>query len=462
MEKTLAVNDFATLRDTEYARLDSQNHVYLDYTGGHLYGNTQLDSHHALLRNGVFGNPHSANPSSLKSTKYVEEARAEVLSFFNATDDYYCVFTQNASGALQIVGECYPFSDKGSFLLLADNHNSVNGIREYCKRAGGKFDYSHIHYEDLRIDPYELEQRLSIDDGSVNKLFAFPAQSNVSGVQHNLEWIKKAQDFGWDVLLDAAAFVPSNKLDLKAVSPDFVCVSFYKIFGYPTGIGALLIKKSKFEKLQKPWFAGGTVTMVGVATPGHFLANAHERFENGTVNYLDIPAVKIGLDYINQFGIDAIHEHVMSLTDYLLKRLSNLRHTNGRQIVRVFGPQNCDHRGGTIILNFFDEHGVLFPFDKIERDANDKNISIRTGCFCNPGIDEINNCVSNEELAKYFTSRDNGNFTDMVKFIGKMRGSIRVSLGFPSNRQDIDNFIDFAMVYKDTSYSQNEPMMAHC
>ena len=88
-----------------------------------------------------------------------------------------------------------------------------------------------------------------------NKLFAFPAQSNVSGVKHDLGWAKKAKNLNWDLLLDAAAFVPTSRLDLTRVKPDYVSLSFYKIFGYPIGLGCLLIHKSKFHKLNKPWVA---------------------------------------------------------------------------------------------------------------------------------------------------------------------------------------------------------------
>jgi len=40
------------------------------------------------------------------------------------------------------------------------------------------------------------------------------------------------------VLLDAAAFVPTNRLDLRVVTPDFVAISFYKMFGYRPGSAA--------------------------------------------------------------------------------------------------------------------------------------------------------------------------------------------------------------------------------
>ena len=50
-------------------------------------------------------------------------------------------------------------------------------------------------------------------------LFAYPAQSNYSGVQHPLDWIGARPEHGWDVLLDAAAFLPTNRLDLRACGP---------------------------------------------------------------------------------------------------------------------------------------------------------------------------------------------------------------------------------------------------
>src|ERR1700730_8989668 len=57
------------LRATEYARLDNQGHVYLDYTGGGLYAECQLREHMELLSNNVFGNPHSYNPTSRAMTE---------------------------------------------------------------------------------------------------------------------------------------------------------------------------------------------------------------------------------------------------------------------------------------------------------------------------------------------------------------------------------------------------------
>ncbi|MCU0437193.1 MAG: aminotransferase class V-fold PLP-dependent enzyme [Raineya sp.] len=444
---------FNHLREQEYNRLDESKHAYLDYTGGNLYAISQIEKHLKLLNSEVLGNPHSTNPTSLKATHLVEEAREKVLSFFNA-HDYYCVFTQNASASLKIIGESYPFGTNGALVLLADNHNSVNGIREYCNGKGGKTTYVPVQYEDLEINSRILIKSLEDASKFENKLFAFPAQSNVSGVKHDLKWVEYAQNKGFDVLLDAAAYVPSSKLDLSKIHPDFVSISFYKIFGYPTGIGCLLIRKSAFHKLQKPWFAGGTVTLVSVATQNKFLANGHERFEDGTINYLNIPAVKIGLDYIESIGIERISKRVRSLIEFVTTELQKLHHENGKPIVKIFGPKDFNHRGGNIIMNFFDVEGHAFPFEEIEKHTNKQMISIRSGCFCNPGIDEINNCLTTDELATYFVSRDNGNYYDMIAFLGKMRGATRLSVGIATTQNDLVRFIEFVQGLKNKTIQE--------
>jgi molybdenum cofactor sulfurtransferase len=64
------------LRATEYRRLDERHQVYLDYTGASLYAESQLQKHFEMLRSGVFGNPHSANPTSVAMTEHVERTAA--------------------------------------------------------------------------------------------------------------------------------------------------------------------------------------------------------------------------------------------------------------------------------------------------------------------------------------------------------------------------------------------------
>src|SRR3954447_17307126 len=175
------------LRANEYARLDDCGQVYLDYTGGSLYAESQVTEHMRTLRGDLFGNPHSINPTSSWSTVMVEAARAAVLRYFDASpNEYECVFTANATGALRLVGEAYPFDVGGKFLATFDNHNSVNGIREFARAKGARTAYVPLEAPDLRVAEGVLERYLDDPAGEGRNLFAYPAQSNFSGVKHPL------------------------------------------------------------------------------------------------------------------------------------------------------------------------------------------------------------------------------------------------------------------------------------
>jgi selenocysteine lyase/cysteine desulfurase len=442
---------FDALRAREYARLDAQGHVYLDYTGGALYAESQVREHMALLCNGVFGNPHSDNPTSQAATELTERARAAVLRYFNAApDEYVVIFTPNASGALKLVGEAYPFDPGDRYLLTVDNHNSVNGIREFVRSKGATSVYAPITLPDLRIDAMALQELLAQAQPCHANLFAYPAQSNFSGVQHDLEWIAIAQEQGWDVLLDAAAFVPTNRLDVRRWRPDFVALSFYKLFGYPTGVGCLIARRTSLAKLHRPWFAGGTVTAASVQGDGHFLHRDGAAFEDGTIDYLNLSAVEIGLRFIDSIGIEAIHTHVMDLTGWLLDQVPTLRHSNGAPLIRIYGPKTTDRRGSTLALNFLDRHGDLIDLQLVEQRAKQSNISLRTGCFCNPGVGEVVHGLTRADLEPCFITApwmSREQFMEAV--LGKDSGAVRISIGLPTNRADVNRFVDFARGFLD-------------
>jgi molybdenum cofactor sulfurtransferase len=438
------------VRLEEYGRLDDGDHVYLDYTGGGLYADSQLRAHMDLLRSNVFGNPHSVNPTSSAMTALVERARERVLEYFNASpDEYVAIFTPNATGALRLVGEAYPFHEGDRFLLTFDNHNSVNGIREFARARGAETSYVPSVAPDLRVDEKVLRKYLDQTTGAHHNLFAFPAQSNFSGVQHPLEWIAEAQAHGWDVLVDCAAFVPTNPLDLGRWHPDFVPLSFYKLFGYPTGVGCLLARKDALAKLERPWFSGGTIVAVAVQRDWHRPTEGFAAFEDGTVNYLNLPAIEIGLDHIEKIGIDTIHERVSCLGAWLLEQLQELHHTDGSPAVEIYGPRSWTGRGATIAFNFLHPSGRWIDERFVDRVAERHNVSVRTGCFCNPGSGELAFSIGKDTLI-------GGEFDDAlildeyIRAIGlPSAGAVRASLGVATNFRDVYRFVAFARSFLD-------------
>jgi selenocysteine lyase/cysteine desulfurase len=441
------------LRRLDYSRLDLADHVYLDYTGAGLYAESQVRAHMEFLAREVLGNPHSASLASSETTRDVERTRAAVLDYFDAARDYTAIFTLNATGALKHVGESYPFDDRSRLLLTFDNHNSVNGIREFAAAKGASVDYAPLTAPDLRVDRGALLALLDRADRSRRNLFAFPAQSNFTGVKHPLELIDQAKARGWDVLLDAAAFVPTNRLNLTDAHPDFVTISFYKMFGYPTGVGCLLARKDALAKLTRPWYAGGTVDFATVQGRVHILSPHEAGYEDGTLNYLSIPAVEFGLRHLQRVGMDTINARVRCLTEWLLRELLDLRHSNGRHMVRIYGPATMEMRGGTLTMNCYDPEGHLLDYRRVEELAGLARISMRTGCFCNPGAGEIAEGLTEDDMQAAAEADTRMTLPRFVQLMqrrgGKSAGAMRVSLGIASNARDVVRFFTFISGLRD-------------
>jgi selenocysteine lyase/cysteine desulfurase len=425
-------------RRDDFARLDRHGDVYLDYTGAGLYPESLVRAHAERLTSGVFGNPHSTNPTSRAATELVESARRAVLGHVRADPaEYVVVFTPNASGALKLVAESFPFGPGGTYLLTYDNHNSVNGIREFARARGADVVYAPVRPPELRIDDEGLQEALDAARDDAPRLFAYPAQSNFSGVLHPLAWVDRARARGWSVLLDAAAFAPTHALDLGAVRPDFVSLSFYKMFGFPTGVGALIARRDALARLHRPWFAGGTIAYAAVTRPRHDLHEGAEAFEDGTLNFLALPAIEDGLARLGGGRQAAIDARATALTGWTLEELLALRHPNGRPVVHVYGPPDTVGRGSAVAFNVHDADGALVDHREVERRANAARISLRTGCFCNPGAGEAALGISSEELAGCFAHHDR---MTIEAFRGcltaKGSGAVRVSYGWASTFGD--------------------------
>ena len=283
-----------------------------------------------------------------------------------------------------------------------------------------------------------------------------PAQSNFSGVQHPLEWIEQAHARGWDVLLDAAAFVPTNRLDLGRWHPDFVALSFYKMFGWPTGVGCLLARREALAKLERPWFSGGTIVAAFVQREYYQSAPGAAHFEDGTVNYLNLPGVEIGLRFLDRVGLERIHDRVGALGAGLLEALDSLRQADGSPAAVIYGRRTWERRGATIAFNFLHPDGRIVDERFVDRVASARNVSLRTGCFCNPGAGEIAFTIARETLI-------GGEFgegmtlDDYVRTIGlPSGGAIRASLGIASNFADLYRFKAFAREFIDLTTVPND------
>lgn len=468
------------VRKDEFSRLSGST-TYLDHAAYTLYSENQLEAIFRTFQSSVFGNPHSRHDSSHNSTEIIESVRNFILTYFKTSEkEYALVFTSGATEAIKIVANCFLWGGssreskaRGVYAYTQENHSSILGVRELADKKGvSVYCLGSDTVEDILQNDKE-ETSFSIHPGgsssAENCLFAYPAQCNFSGSKYSLTWIDKIQDGKlnlrdkspinfhseesnhlstnanrkWFVLLDAAGFVSTSTLDLSRYTPDFVPISFYKIFGYPTGLGCLLVSKRAWNYLSKPYFGGGTVKMADSRTMDvKFRDLLHERFEDGTLPFLDIISLKDGFNCLLRItgGIANIETHVFNLSRYLAYNLRSLRHGNNTPVVEVYSRHRYlteKNHGSIVNFNIKSSEGTYIGYSQVEKMSSVYNIHLRTGCVCNPGACQKYLRISPQQLQTQFRAGHVcGDAYDLVD--GMPTGSVRVSFGYMNTYEDAD------------------------
>ncbi|KAM9344702.1 molybdenum cofactor sulfurase [Symphorus nematophorus] len=453
-------NNFPDVIEQEFTRI--KGITYLDHAAATLYPESLVRDYCLDISTNVYGNPHSNNPNSRLTHDTVERVRYRVLQHFNATpEEYSVIFTSGCTAALKLVAESFPWrpqteSEAGShFSYLTDSHTSVVGIRGLTSGRG---------VVALAVSPQEVENRAKDEAEGEDvicqtpHLFCYPAQSNFSGRKYPLSHVKGIQarrlypacnhQGRWFVLLDAASHVSCSPLNLQDCPADFIPISFYKIFGFPTGLGALLVRNDAASILKKTYFGGGTAAAY-LSGEDYYVhaANISDRFEDGTVAFLDIIAVNHGFEALYRItgGMHNIQQHTFGLARYTYMLLSSLCHGNGRPVAQIYTEgqfESPSTQGAILNFNLIDSHGQIIGYSQVDRMASLYNIHVRTGCFCNTGACQSFLGITNQQMKRNLQAGHVcGDSIDLVD--GQPTGSVRVSFGYMSTFEDCQKFLNF-------------------
>lgn len=291
--------------------------------------------------------------------------------------------------------------------------------------------------------------------GNAYNLFAFPSECNFSGrkfdpnlvkiIKGGSERILESSQYCrgcWLVLIDAAKGCATDPPDLSKFKADFVVFSFYKLFGYPTGLGALIVQNDAAKLLKKTYFSGGTVA-AAIADIDFFKRRegVEEFFEDGTISFLSIAAIQNGFKIINMLTTSSISRHTTSIAAYVRNKLLALKHENGEFVCTLYGLLSSEI-GPTVSFNMKRPDGTWYGYREVEKLATLAGIQLRTGCFCNPGACAKYLGLSHLDL---LSNIEAGHvcWDDHDVLHGKPTGAVRVSFGYMSTFEDAMKFVNF-------------------
>ena len=421
--------DIDNIRENDFKRL--KDFVYFDYSGSGLFPESAFKTWSEFMVSNLLMNPHSSSLESLcSSSDIIASTRMEVKKFFNCVDTHEVIFVRNATEGCKLVGYNFDWQPKSNYVMLDVNHTSIAGIQAIAPKT--------VVLGEAGLSEFSL-----CDDSMAPQLVAFPLQCNMTGKRYSFHF----KDANIYTLVDAASYCATSPLNLADRSADFVVLSFYKIFGFPTGLGALLCSKRGAEVLKKRYFGGGTVSLHSSSDSYvEFKNDLCARFEDGTLPFMEISSLKFFMKYWDEKfeGIRSISNHSQAIKDYAFDKLAALRYKNGVPLVIFYSRK--EKNGPIINFNLQNDDQSPIGYSHVRKLAEMNGILMRSGTFCNSGALKNSLNLSLEELLE---QKKNGWVCggNMDVMNGHHTGSLRLSFGAISTIQEVEKFLSMLQTY---------------
>jgi molybdenum cofactor sulfurtransferase len=408
------------------------NVTYLDYTGAGVYPDQVIDQYREVFTS-RFPYAEPSN-SSLSSDKIVKKARRDLLDFLGTDEEHYSViFLASATQALKLVGENFPWTKKSRFFYTRYNHNSVLGIRKYAISHGAQFNATRSYESLLAI------ARNMTTPGVFKHLLAMPLQDNFAGTKPSKEIMHEISHINgsFAIIADAAAYLPTNKLNLTEYPFHAVVMSFYKIFGFPN-YGALVVRNDFAKHLVKTYYTSNSAEFTQCENDDAKILDFPLGLEDDVVVPENAYALSLGISFLENIGMDNINAHVAKLTKKLYNGLAEMHSL-------IYGNHHLQDeslQGGIVSFNLLHSDGQFYGYASVVEDLSNSGFHLRGGCHCNPGACFNATGLREQEVKAYFDKKTTcGDKYDVID--GIPLGAVRASLGWASTEKDVDDFLEY-------------------
>ncbi|MEY9837793.1 cysteine desulfurase/selenocysteine lyase [Streptacidiphilus sp. EB103A] len=327
--------------------------------------NAYYEQHNANVHRGV-------HTLAEEATALYEGARDKVASFINAPSRDEVIFTKNASESLNLVANMLGWADEpyrvdaDSEIVITEmeHHSNIVPWQLLSQRTGAKLKWFGLT-DDGRLDLSNIDEIIT----EKTKVVSFVLVSNILGTINPAEAIvRRAQDVGALVVIDASQAAPHMPLDVQALEADFVAFTGHKMLA-PTGIGVLWGRQELLEDL--PPFLGGGEMIETVSMSSSTYAPAPHKFEAGTPPISQAIGLGAAIDYLNAIGMENIAAHEREIVEYAVRRLKEVPD------LKIIGPDTAEGRGAAISFTLGDIH----PHD-VGQVLDEQGIAVRVGHHC--------------------------------------------------------------------------------
>lgn len=322
-----------------------------------------------------------------RATAEFEAARKKVQQFIHANSNKEIIFTKGTTDSLNIVAQSYgEFIQPGDEIVISKMEHHANLIpwQQLAKRKQAV----------LRYIPLTADGHLDVQAAKtiINEKTAIVALAQVSNVLGTVNPVKEIAQLAHQhqaiMVVDGAQAVAHMPVYVQDLDCDFYCFSGHKMCG-PTGIGVLYGKQALLEKMEPVAFGGEMIDFVDLYESTW--TDLPWKFEPGTPNIAGAIGLGAAIDYLENIGMQTIHEYEQAIVADLLPKLQQI------EGLTIYGPQNPAEHTAVIAFNL--DH--LHPHD-VASALDMQGIAVRAGHHCaQPLIKELG-CFATARASFYF------------------------------------------------------------
>lgn len=299
------------------------------------------------------------------ATEGYEGAREKVRRFIGAASTQEIIFTRGTTTSLNLVAASYArqVCEEGDEIVITpmEHHSNLIPWQQVAKATGATLKYIDLN-EDGTLNMDDARQKIT----DRTKVVACTHVSNVLGTINPIaELAQLAHQHGAVIVVDGAQSTPHMSVNVQELGVDFYAFSGHKMCA-PTGIGVLYGRKELLEQMEPIEFGGEMIDTVDLYESTW--KELPHKFEGGTPIIAGAIGLGAAIDFLNEIGLEAIHQHEQRLVDYALNRLEEIKG------LTIYGPKE---RGGLVTFNL----GEIHPHD-VATVLDSYGIAVRAGHHC--------------------------------------------------------------------------------
>ena len=353
-------NDFPAFRSKE------KNFIYLDSASTSQKPQSVIDSVSSYYSSYAANIHRALYEIGEKATDKYENVRDKVKQFMNVPDSHSVIFSRSTTESINLIAYAWGAKnlsqDDHILITEMEHHSNIVPWQLLASRSNAALDYISLKNDGM-LELESFKKKIS----SKTKILSISHQSNVFGTVNPInEIIDGAKKVDAITVIDGAQAVPHMKVDIEDLGCDFYAFSGHKMLG-PTGVGVLIGRKNILEEMD-PFMGGGE--MINTVNMDKSTWNdVPWKFEAGTPNIAQVIGLGAAIDYIEEIGIENIHQYEQELLQYGLDILSQ------DENITLYG--NPTTRGAVIPFNVKNIH----PHD-LAKFLDTDGICIRAGHHC--------------------------------------------------------------------------------